>query len=53
MLLSSAKNVDHYAQYYALNYFNYGTVQLQIYYFNEYISVAPILELVALTSKIK
>jgi len=33
MLLSSAQKVIHYAQYYAHNYFNYATVQLQILLF--------------------
>jgi len=30
MLLSSAKKITHYAQYYVHKYFNYATVQLQI-----------------------
>jgi len=33
MLLSSAQKVTYYAQYYAHNYFNYATVQLQILLF--------------------
>jgi len=33
MLLSSAQKLTHYAQYYAHNYFNYATVQLQILLF--------------------
>jgi len=34
MLLSSAQKVTHYAQYYAHNYFNYATVELQILSFS-------------------
>ena len=33
MLLSSAQKVDYYAQYYAHNYCNYATVQLQLDYY--------------------
>ena len=35
MFLSNAQKVAHYAQYYAHNYFNHATVQVQILLLNQ------------------
>ena len=39
LFLSSAQIVIYYAQYYAHNYYNCATVDKQLFYFNDYISI--------------
>ena len=39
VLLSSTQKVTNYAQYYAHNYCDYATVHIQLYSYNDYISI--------------